>query len=365
MTDRLRTARDESQPWRGPAPVPAHIPALDGLRGVAAVIVMLSHVASATGVAHDYFQRGGGQIGVMIFFALSGFLMAHIYFETPPRASALYKYLVARVARVVPLFLAVVFLSYAIAKWKSGEYPFVYPLDGADLIDHLLLRRGESVLWTIPVELRFYALFPFFWIIYRFSSNLALLSCLALALAYYLLPPFSMPVMHLGHYFVIGMATKLLSQRIHLAPRFNDAGFVASAVMIAFLFPMPFIWLFGHTPRMWWEPQIALAVFLLLFFTLRSNLAANLLGTLWLRKLGDISYSLYLTHMLTIGNLRYVLDPQTHPVLFGISAITLAILQSFVIFILFERPARRLIRRLAAPRRRPAMRSAPSAPREG
>lgn len=326
---------------------------------------MLSHVASATGVAHEYFQRGGGQIGVMIFFALSGFLMAHIYFETPPRASALYKYLVARVARVVPLFLAVVFFSYAVTRWKSGEYPFVYSIDGAGLVDHLLLQRGENVLWTIPVELRFYALFPLFWILYRVSSNIALFSCLALALAYFVLPPSSMPVMHLGHYFVIGMATKLLSQRIHLAPRLNDAGFVASAAMIAFLFPMPFIWLFGYTPRMWWEPQIALAVFLLLFFTLRSNLAAGLLGTLWLRKLGDISYSLYLTHMLAIGNLRYFLDPQTHPVLLGVSAITLAILQSFVIFILFERPARRLIRRFAGPRRRPAMRSAPVAPRKG
>ncbi|MEM7568058.1 MAG: acyltransferase family protein, partial [Pseudomonadota bacterium] len=132
--------------------MPRHVSALDGLRGLAALIVVLSHLSTPTGLGADLFQRGGGQLGVMLFFALSGFLMAHMYFPRAPRPGAVWRYGVARVARVVPLYVLVVLASYAIGQACTGDTCLrAYDVTSENLADHLLLRSGVSVLWTIPV----------------------------------------------------------------------------------------------------------------------------------------------------------------------------------------------------------------------
>src|SRR5918997_509499 len=52
-----------------------HHPELDGLRGLALVIVVLHHVSLLMWPGHpDWFFRGG-QVGLDVFFALSGFLI--------------------------------------------------------------------------------------------------------------------------------------------------------------------------------------------------------------------------------------------------------------------------------------------------
>ena len=54
------------------------IPVLNGLRGLAVMIVFASH-ASNIFYQGEIVGWGGGQLGVMLFFMLSGFLMAHLY----------------------------------------------------------------------------------------------------------------------------------------------------------------------------------------------------------------------------------------------------------------------------------------------
>ena len=54
------------------------LPVLNGIRGLAVAIVFASHASNI------YFSGaiagwGGGQLGVMLFFLLSGFLMSHLY----------------------------------------------------------------------------------------------------------------------------------------------------------------------------------------------------------------------------------------------------------------------------------------------
>jgi peptidoglycan/LPS O-acetylase OafA/YrhL len=47
-------------------------PTLDGLRGLAALLVVLSHFSNRTGMWGVRLGDGGGQIGVMLFFLVSG-----------------------------------------------------------------------------------------------------------------------------------------------------------------------------------------------------------------------------------------------------------------------------------------------------
>ena len=64
-------------------PLPARVPALDGVRGVAVVLVVLLHVSELhVGGGRSPLDAGGwfsgGFIGVDIFFVLSGFLITSI-----------------------------------------------------------------------------------------------------------------------------------------------------------------------------------------------------------------------------------------------------------------------------------------------
>ncbi|MCB8839384.1 acyltransferase [Aurantimonas sp. VKM B-3413] len=335
----------------------AHVPALDGLRGLAAIIVVVSHLAEATGLGGSFFQKGGGQIGVMIFFALSGFLMAHVYFGTAFRPATVYRFAVARFARVVPLFLVIVLASFAVTALSGPGLPRAYLVDAGNIADHLLLRSGVSVLWTIPVEIRFYALFPIFWLLYRLEGRLAVATVAVLVAAYFTLPPGAMPVMKLGHYFLIGIgawfAWQALSARLSEVRRrlVGNLGVGLAAAALLCLFPLPFEALFGHVPRMWWEPQIAAAIFVLLSSVGASPLAHRMLASRPFRFCGDISYALYLTHMLTIMNLEPVLAPREHPLPFFALTLSLALLQSALIYRIFERPTRFAIRSALVPGR--------------
>ncbi len=127
---------------------------------MAALIVLISHSANA-GLLPGILGAGFGQVGVVLFFALSGFLMMHFAVARPPNRKNLRRYVMARAGRVLPLYylaLLVATALYAIA--GIPMYDIAAP--GALFQDWLLIR-GSSVLWSVPVEIHFYLLFPLLW----------------------------------------------------------------------------------------------------------------------------------------------------------------------------------------------------------
>jgi peptidoglycan/LPS O-acetylase OafA/YrhL len=333
-----------------------HIPALDGLRGLAALIVAVSHLSAMTGIAAGFFGSAGGQLGVILFFALSGFLMAHMYFEAPFSLRNLGQFAVARVARVVPLFLLVVLVSYAVTEVCEARpgCPWVFPMSTQALIDHLLLRRGEGVMWTIPVELKFYALFPFFWLLYRLSRPIGATAITGLLLLYFWLPPGEMPVMRLGHYFLLGIAVCLVTRAFGMNRAVHSrvlelggtGALVCGILLVLASFPGLFWMLFNRAPKIWWEPIVLMAIALLLLGAIFSRVAQFMFGQFLLPFLGQVSYSLYLTHMLVYQNMRGAIDPGHHPWLFAVLSLSLAILLATAIYHLFESPMRHRLRRV-------------------
>ena len=136
-----------------------HLPPLDGLRGAAAIAVVLGHSA-LEGFLPAYF-RGFGQIGVATFFVLSGFLMAHLYLRRPFNRNECRAYLVARGARVLPLYWSVAGgASVLLLLIGTSLYGI---MDGGGVLRNLALVRGDGVFWTIPVEIHFYLIFMFLW----------------------------------------------------------------------------------------------------------------------------------------------------------------------------------------------------------
>jgi|TARA_B110000902_G_scaffold261419_1_gene336155 peptidoglycan/LPS O-acetylase OafA/YrhL len=149
-----------------------NIKQLTGLRGLAALIVFISHAANEELIA-NFLGNGFGQLGVMLFFVLSGFLMAHLYLEKIPNCSNIKVFFIARVGRVFPLFFILVILSYIV---KTQVYEnFHYQVNDISILTKsLLFIKASNEFWTIPIEVQFYVMFILLWFLsaYKEAINL-------------------------------------------------------------------------------------------------------------------------------------------------------------------------------------------------
>lgn len=139
-------------------------PALDGLRGLAVGVVLLSHLANAgLPVLPGLSLSGTGKSGVYLFFVLSAFLLTRLLLQRQAaewrRGATWADYALRRVLRIWPLYLVVLLASAGLT--AAGLAPWwPYPMDVERLVRHLLLLEGTSVLWSIPVEFHYYLWLP-------------------------------------------------------------------------------------------------------------------------------------------------------------------------------------------------------------
>ncbi|MEU5877419.1 acyltransferase [Spirillospora sp. NPDC047279] len=167
---RPQAARDDRLPT-----ISGHHAALDGLRAVAAFAVLLFHVAASTG----YLSRQGaipallsrGEIGVPIFFTLSGLLLyrpwaaAALGMRPPPGTGS---YLWKRALRLLPAYWALVVVTmfmYAedhltdVWTWVSlGTLTYSY--DPHPWWNNYLGPNGMGQIWSLTVEAAFYVALP-------------------------------------------------------------------------------------------------------------------------------------------------------------------------------------------------------------
>lgn len=129
---------------------------LQYLRAIAAFSVVLCHASyyvkdiRGDGRMWEIFDRAGG-LGVALFFAISGYLMASLAQNTPP-----IKFLVHRIVRIYPIYWLCVLLV-VLAGIPFGK--LVWPEIGAlMLIPGLTQSYVLGVEWTLPFELMFYVI---------------------------------------------------------------------------------------------------------------------------------------------------------------------------------------------------------------
>ncbi len=107
---------------------------LDGLRGMLAVYVLLGHMAPFAvlpGIVQDAVSHGGAAVD--LFFVLSGLVIVTTLERTGGRADA---FLIARAARIFPVFLPVFAVSIAVQPWSCGFglMPWIGPDNAARTI---------------------------------------------------------------------------------------------------------------------------------------------------------------------------------------------------------------------------------------
>lgn len=162
----------------------AHIPALDGLRGLAILLVLIRHqtvMSRSAGPALDeWFARIAevGWSGVDLFFVLSGFLITGILCDSKQGPHYFRNFYIRRTLRIFPLYYAVVFFSLVIL--PNLPQGFVPPekterfgsIRGDEIFYWLYLSNfsiaaaGEwrhgilDISWSLAIEEQFYILWP-------------------------------------------------------------------------------------------------------------------------------------------------------------------------------------------------------------
>ena len=362
-----------------------NLPALTGLRAVAALLVVFFHykyIVPGLGQAEAVGARviQAGYVGVSLFFVLSGFILAYTYLGNDGELRGSWSdFFFARFARVYPvyLFALVVSLPFFI------DISLIHPVGVMKLKDTIrtavltpLLLQGWTPKrawmwngpgWSLSAEAFFYLLFPAIapWIAKRPLKHLnfvALVACIAIVV-----PPlmFAMsrpagiwgvtsatygpwvaflkfsPLVHLPQ-FVIGIVAGIAFIRgqhrgTRVMPWLALASIAAATAILATSHRIPYLLLQGG---------VLAPVFALMIYALAcgGGITGRILSTRPAVRMGEASYALYLLHMPVSYYITYFLKKGGWPRIEAWTGFTgfllVAVGVSFGVYLLVERPWR-------------------------
>jgi peptidoglycan/LPS O-acetylase OafA/YrhL len=352
------------------------IRALTGIRGIAALIVFLSHLRdnlSSRGVelpVSDLFKNlfliGGRQVD--IFFVLSGFILALTYqkwFDTGVASTSYLVFLRKRFARIYPLHAVMLLLTVTMV--LAAQHFHVRIMNGIDRFtfsslpkDFLLIHAWPFIAksgteemvwnppsWSISIEALAYLIFPVFlsstfglrkrhpWILvgvgiaFGFACN---------AVVPWDRTGFPGALRGLSEFALGCITANLFTGRAADWLRTNLGAATALALMAI---------IFAFTPETWFG--IGLVTAPLLLALSGRNVVSAVFGFAPIYFLGEISYSIYLGHFLfsSIGyrvvNVEWMKSGPLQT-LAGILAITMVVvLLSTVTYYTIEKPGRDLL----------------------
>jgi len=176
------------------------IPALDGLRGIAILLVLIQHTFLGFHFVHhpalNWLVRMSrlSWSGVDLFFVLSGFLIGGILLDARSSPNYFKTFYLRRAYRILPLYFLVLTLAWLTFKagqlgWLRGDWAGLF--SGAIpwwtfftftqnismvLAGPLVGRAGLSPTWSLAVEEQFYLTLP---LVVRFASKRRLVQIVA------------------------------------------------------------------------------------------------------------------------------------------------------------------------------------------
>ena len=319
--------------------VPSELAALTGLRGFAALWVVLYHVwvdagprVMAVGPLDLTPVFSCGWAGVDIFFTLSAFLLslpfASWQLGAMPRP-ALGTFWARRVLRIFPAYYAQLAVLFVLAAAGVGAWP-----SAAQLLGNLVLWFNfgsiaaapiNPVTYTLPIEFCFYLVLPLFALLLRPRWWIVLLVFAVVEtqayrhLAYAAVAQAEVPQRVLAleqlpgrlDQFVYGMLAAYAYTRAAIARRLPrpavadvlfGLGMALVALMAAAIHLRSSVYWDGHPLLFVWHGIVGAAVALMLYAAAAgSRVAHALFANRVLRHVGLVSFGLYLWHFPLIG----------------------------------------------------------------
>lgn len=308
-------------------------PELDGLRGVAILLVMLFHAG--------VMAPGAGQAGVTVFFVLSGFLITSLLLAEQ-RDNGIVSYLGFLRRRALRLLPALLVVSVAVAGWYlvTGRGGLITGDVGPALLyaTNWMIVAGEDQgllghAWTLSIEEHFYIVWPFVLLgVVRWPRI-----GVAMVITYIL---GVMGIRLIAHgpeshaFLMLSTPTRieaplagclLALAAFHGRLRAHPHAAIAGAVLVAFAAAIVHVWAIVMV-------GITLAtVGAMLMLAALEDRSSRILSFGPLVWIGKVSYALYLWHQPIMQELRPVLSgPLEVPVTVGISLAVAALTYRFV-----------------------------------
>ena len=154
----------------------SHIRSLDGLRGLAVLGVVATHVFSSKFAGHGRLVWVVGQLtqfgarGVDLFFVLSGFLITGILYDSLADTGYFRKFYARRSLRIFPLYYGTLLVLFALTPWLHIEWhhmnwSMLFYLQNTSVVTpvwdfHLPENLKLVHFWSLAVEEQFYLVWP-------------------------------------------------------------------------------------------------------------------------------------------------------------------------------------------------------------
>ncbi len=298
------------------APLPAHIPELDGIRAVAVLMVIFLHVldpdAQSSAALVTVMPRflvlliGHGWLGVDLFFVLSGFLITGILLDDSTHLEGFYA---RRALRILPLY----FLCIAVmACFYPDNRPYfllslAFLANMAGLLG-VAVPHGPDVFWSLAVEEHFYLAWP--WLVRALSRRALAFACASIVIAEPVLRAvfvahgtdvynpswFRFDGLASGALLAIWFRSPWASQRRSLLA----AGLSLTAALAITIAGLPFHILEKTVAGMslrYTQATLGYCAGILIAISWRGTGLTAPLRWRFVRLTGDLSYCLYLTHL--------------------------------------------------------------------
>ncbi|GAB2685008.1 acyltransferase [Mucilaginibacter koreensis] len=314
-----------------------YIPALTGVRALAAYLVFISHYEyvfdeNFPHAVQRFFQEF--HIGVTIFFVLSGFLIAFRYWDNFHLTRNWFKqYLKNRVARIYPMYFLLTLAAFAANYFKpmvevtaGYNHPFILLLMNITFVRGFFNDfkfTGISQGWSLTVEECFYFSAPIIFLVAQRYKKFYIQPLLITGIGFLLVLifrnvnwygffgnfTFMMLYTFLGRCFEffagIQLALILKRQGMERSSKFN---FTYTGLLLIFgcawimsVLPVPKGWFFGvHNPWGLITNNYLLAVSITLFFyglITEQTVLKRVLAHPFIELLGKSSYIFYLIHL--------------------------------------------------------------------
>jgi peptidoglycan/LPS O-acetylase OafA/YrhL len=303
-----------------------HIPALDGVRGLAVLIVVLYHTAGGAQSSNPVLRATGnilkaGWSGVTLFFLLSGFLITGILWDSKGASHWWRNFYVRRVLRIAPLYygslllvLFVAWISHRFRTGSAGVWIFALYLQNIPWIRDAGLNSrllGLGHFWSLAVEEQFYLAWPLLLNRLKTTAQVKYL-CLGTFLAstafrYCIWTFSSRPIDYNG--FILSRAGELALGG-YLALCFRDGSWnilerfapIVAAVSLAGFAALGFA---DRTVELTTRSEATTGLDLITLFyaafmvlAIKGGLTHRAMDAGWLRWVGGISYGIYVFHVL-------------------------------------------------------------------
>jgi peptidoglycan/LPS O-acetylase OafA/YrhL len=289
---------------------PKHIKQLDGLRGIAIILVLLVHFYNfGTLAPYLYF----GWAGVDLFFVLSGFLITGILLHTKHKKGYYRIFIARRALRILPLYYAVLIVIAILALFINSlawfrDYQYFYWLHAAN---YLILQKGFFLplghFWSLAIEEQFYLVWPLIVLLCN-RRWLIIISTLLILLGIYLRATidniylvYGLPLAHLDGLLIGAIMAVLIREYRDTLFKYIEMIFVCTA---ALFFMYTAGWLImnrGNSEDAFIKQPFTFTLVSLFFgalmiYSLKSKRLGAFLSGSVLRFFGKYSYAMYLFH---------------------------------------------------------------------